>query len=92
MYEYDWSEEFKSVPSDVLTVNQRDVVYLRYVAGLRFSEIAEEVGLSKQAVVRIHRQALLKIQEFVENVAILKVCYQSGAFDDTIDDEDCSDW
>jgi predicted DNA-binding protein YlxM (UPF0122 family) len=77
MYQYDWSEEFKDIPEDVLTRNQRDVVYLRYVSGMRFSEIAEEVERSKQAVLRSHKQALIRIEDFMTALAFLQNCSQS---------------
>jgi len=72
MYVYDWRAEFPDVPEDVLTENQRDVIYLRYVSSLKFVEIAEEVGRPKEAVVRTHKQALNRIERFLTSLRFMR--------------------
>jgi DNA-directed RNA polymerase specialized sigma24 family protein len=72
MFDYVWSDEFPEIPEDVLNKNQRDVVYLKYVCGMRFEEIATEVCRRRDAVIRSHSQALRRIEEFVTVCRLLK--------------------
>ena len=74
MFDYVWRDEFPEFPEDILTKNQRDVIYLRYYLCMGFSEMSRELGRSKQALQRSHKQAIDRIDKFMSDVKLLKLC------------------
>lgn len=54
---------------DRLEDNEREIVVLRYVAGLKISEIAQSLGLSRFAVRRRLNEALKKLKKEMEGEA-----------------------
>lgn len=58
-------EEFPTIPPSLLTTNQRDVIYLRYVMGMTFEQIAKETGRMREAVIRTHGQALRRVEKYI---------------------------
>ena len=50
----------------LLTENQRQLLSLAYIYGLKDSEISTYLNKSQQAVSRSHKNALLKLREFIE--------------------------
>jgi predicted DNA-binding protein YlxM (UPF0122 family) len=61
----EWSEEFPTIPADLLTDKQREVVYWKHVSDMRFTEIAQLTGRHREAVVRSHRDAVRRIKRFM---------------------------
>lgn len=59
--EDDFYYEFKCIERGLLSDNQIDVIYMRYVLGMSFGMIAIETGRLKRGVIRSHHQAIKKI-------------------------------
>jgi DNA-directed RNA polymerase specialized sigma24 family protein len=59
----DFYYEFECVDKGLLSDNQIDVIYMRYVLGMSFGKIALETGRLKRSVIRSHNQAMKKIEE-----------------------------
>jgi len=63
--EDDWSDNFVNVPYDALSERQRDVVFMRWVCGMSFPEIAEEMGCQVGAAKQIHARAMFTLQYYL---------------------------
>jgi RNA polymerase sigma factor (sigma-70 family) len=53
-----------------LTVSQREIVYLKYMAGLQHREIAEVLGINEESARKLLYRAMEKMRKFAaqENI------------------------
>jgi RNA polymerase sigma-70 factor (ECF subfamily) len=57
-----------------LTEDQRDVIVLRFVAGMPLGEVAEALNKSEDAIKGLQRRALLALREILNDWEIAFIC------------------